>query len=106
MDAPATRRAGFQLLSRRNIRCRGSARMICKRVLLSWAFVAGALVSSLPVTGQTADQQPSQNVKEEHDTQVDQAKLHNPVLWHDPGHIVELDLMNGQGGNDSKPAPP
>src|SRR4051812_11085136 len=80
--------------------------MICKRVLLSWAFVAGALVSSLPVTAQIGDQQPSQNVKEEHDTPVDQAKLHNPVLWHDPGHIVELDLMNGQGGNDSKPAPP
>jgi len=79
--------------------------MICKRAVLSWALIAGAFVSCFPVTGQT-DQKPSQNIKEEHDRPVDRAKLKNPVLWHDPGHIAELDLLNGQGGNDDKPAPP
>lgn len=76
------------------------------RILLAWVSAAGVLLSCFPAAGQRIDQQAPQTSEAEHDKPVDRARLHNPVLWHDPGHIAELDLLNGQGGNERKPAPP
>ena len=42
----------------------------------------------------------------DNDKPVDAAKLHNPVLWRDPGAIAALDFYDGQGGKDGQPAAP
>src|SRR5579863_7126459 len=55
-------------------------------------------------------EQPSNDNSARHDREndkpIDPARLHNPVLWHDPGRISALDLFDGQGGQQSQPAPP
>jgi len=33
-------------------------------------------------------------------------KVHNPVIWHDPGNVASLDLLHGQGGEKHAPKPP
>jgi hypothetical protein len=80
--------------------------MRCNRIVLAWVFAAGVSLSCFVAAGQTSDQQVAQTSEAEHDKPVDRTNLHKPVLWHDPGHIAELDLLNGQGGNDRKPSPP
>ena len=44
--------------------------------------------------------------RHENDKPVDAARLHNPVLWHDPGNISALDLYDGQGGKEGQPVAP
>jgi len=51
-------------------------------------------------TGQTKS-----DTQEDHEP-VRADQIHNPVLWHDPGDISTLDLLNGEGGGDGMPAPP
>src|SRR5579863_6226309 len=55
-------------------------------------------------------EQPSNDNSARHDREndkpIDPARLHNPVLWHDPGRISALDLFDGQGGQQSQHAPP
>lgn len=34
------------------------------------------------------------------------SRIHNPVLWHDPGQISSLNLFYGQGGEDGQPVSP
>jgi hypothetical protein len=80
--------------------------MRCNRRVLAGALVAGLLIPSLSSPAQTRDPEPSQASKDDHDKPVDRTRLHNPQLWHDPGKIAELDLLNGQGGKDKRPAPP
>lgn len=66
----------------------------------------------LPVNGargQSVDQpsaKTSRNLVRDNDKPVDTARLHNPVLWHDPGAIATLDLYEGQGGKQGRPAAP
>lgn len=44
--------------------------------------------------------------KDKDDQPVERARLHNPVLWHDPGAIAGLDLYYGQGGKNGQPVAP
>lgn len=62
------------------------------------------LAPSYPLISQQAGDLSTQ--KGDHDEPVDSARLHNPVLWHDPGTISELDLFYGQGGKNGEPEPP
>lgn len=80
--------------------------MKCNRRVLTGALVAGLLIPGFSSPAQTRTQEQSRTSKEEHDKPVDRARLHNPVLWHDPGKIADLDLVNGQGGKEMQPVPP
>ena len=33
-------------------------------------------------------------------------RIHDPVLWHDPGNIAAKDLLHGLGGAEDEPRPP
>jgi hypothetical protein len=79
--------------------------MKCNRRVLLWAL--GSCVFTSPsrfLISQETDDHPKQ--REDDDKPVDPARLHNPVLWRDPGSISQLDLFYGQGGKDGMPAPP
>ena len=80
--------------------------MKCNRRVLAGALAFGLLIPSLLLPAQTEDQESSRLNRDAHDKPVDRARLHNPVLWHDPGKIAELDLLNGQGGREKRPVPP
>jgi hypothetical protein len=59
--------------------------------------------------GRSAEQPPAKQTidqKLDNDEPVDAAKLHNPVLWQDPGAISALNLYEGQGGKEERPAAP
>ena len=43
---------------------------------------------------------------EDNDRPLPASKVHNPVLWKDPGNIGQLDLFYGQGGKDHVPVEP
>lgn len=79
--------------------------MKCNRMVMVWALVAGLLIPSVGTAGQQVDQA-SASSKHEHDKPVERDRLHNPVIWHDPGTIASLDLLNGQGGKNKQPVPP
>ena len=79
--------------------------MKCNRGAFVWILVVFLiLVPAHTLIGQQAEYSSKQN--DHNDKTVDQTLLHNPVLWHDPGMISELDLFHGQGGKDGQPAPP
>ena len=80
--------------------------MKCNRGVLSWVLVAGTLVPSLPSTSQPAEKQSSESSKKASEKPVVAARLHSPVLWHDPGKIAELDLLYGEGRKKGQPVPP
>ena len=67
-----------------------------------------ALTSSLYLCVCRAADRPAQGEtpKTNHDKPVQLSRLHNPVLWHDPGAIASLDLFYGQGGKKAQPAAP
>ncbi|WP_109485170.1 hypothetical protein [Occallatibacter savannae] len=71
------------------------------RIVLVWALVAGLLTQSISIVGQEIG-----SGKHDQAKSVDRERLHNPALWHDPGKIAELDLLNGQGGKDKRPVAP
>jgi hypothetical protein len=77
-------------------------------VLIGIAVLTLALFSPSAVHSQPLEQSTANPANEHHDNDqpVDAAKLHNPVLWHDPGNIAALDLYDGQGGKEGQPAPP
>lgn len=56
--------------------------------------------------GQIAPDRSPDKRHDDDDKPVDAARLHNPVLWRDPGQIGTLDLLYGQGGKDGQPVPP
>jgi hypothetical protein len=67
------------------------------------------LLSSLAAQCQSADQplaETSSKRNHDNDNPVDAARLHNPVLWHDPGAISSLNLYDGQGGKEGQPGAP
>ena len=83
--------------------------MKCNRsVLAGIAAVCIFLMPANPSFTQTGNEQSVQGAKqkESHDRPVGPARLHNPVLWHDPGPISALDLFYGQGGRDGRPVAP
>ena len=80
--------------------------MKCNRGVLSWVRVAGTLVPSISLIGQPAEKQSSESTKKESEKPVAAARLHNPVLWHDPGKIAKLDLLYGEGRKKGQPVPP
>jgi hypothetical protein len=80
--------------------------MKCNRGVLSWVLVAGTLVPSLSLISQPAQKQSSESTKKESEKPVVAARLHNPVLWHDPGKIAKLDLLYGEGRKKGQPVPP
>ena len=75
--------------------------MECNRIVMVWALVAGMLIPGMAMTGQDVE-----SSKQEHDKPVERDRLHNPAIWHDPGTIAGLDLLNGQGGKDRQPVGP
>lgn len=78
--------------------------MKCNRSVLIWTLIFGVSASPLhPLILHLSGDPAQQNGD---DKPVDPAHLRNPVLWHDPGTISELDLLYGQGGKDGQPAPP
>ena len=50
--------------------------------------------------------EPAGKNKQDDDAPVPASQIHNPVLWHDPGEISSLDLLNGEGGKDGMPTAP
>ena len=80
--------------------------MKCNRRVLSWVLVAGLLLPNLSLLIQQAESQSFQSCKEEKQEPVNRARLHNPVLWRDPGKITELNLLYGEGGAKGQPLPP
>src|SRR5437762_8451574 len=79
------------------------------RVLIGIAVLTLPLSPPSAVHSQLAEQSttnPASNHHDDNDQPVDAAKLHNPVLWHDPGTIAALDLYDGQGGKEGQPAAP
>jgi len=79
--------------------------MKCNRSVLSWVLVTGLLFPNHCLLGQVAEQG-SHTSNEAGDKPVDLANLHDPAIWHDPGRISDLDLLNGRGGPEGKPTPP
>jgi hypothetical protein len=75
-------------------------------VLVTGILCAGVCVSGISLIGQPAEKQTSRNSEDTNEKPVDAARLHNPALWHDPGKIAGLDLLNGEGGKDGRPAAP
>ncbi|WP_348264307.1 hypothetical protein P8935_07170 [Telmatobacter sp. DSM 110680] len=76
-----------------------------------WIGITILTLSLLPPTAhsQPAEQSTTKtagNPKRDNDNPVDAAKLHNPLLWHDPGAIDALDLYNGRGGKEGQPVAP
>ncbi len=61
-----------------------------------------------PSQPQSADDPAKANGHDDdgNDSPVDTTKLHNPVLWHDPGRISSLNLLYGAGGKDGQPVGP
>lgn len=55
--------------------------------------------------GDTAGKQ-SKVKPEDNDKPIAGDRVHNPVLWTDPGNIAERDLYYGQGGEKHQPKPP
>ncbi|HEY1577764.1 MAG TPA: hypothetical protein VGF82_11915 [Terracidiphilus sp.] len=73
---------------------------ICTLGASAFAYPAHRLISQ-PVRDHSQHKE-----KDDDDKPVDSARLHNSVLWHDPGLAAALDLLNGQGGKDGQPVPP
>jgi hypothetical protein len=65
--------------------------------ILSCASVIG-LAQSQPALGKKSD-------KDNHKP-ISSARIHNPVLWQDPGNISRKNLFYGQGGKKGQPKPP
>ncbi|HEY2471763.1 MAG TPA: hypothetical protein VGI45_28515 [Terracidiphilus sp.] len=83
--------------------------MQCNRSVLIRALIVCVFgVQAHPGFSQPAVDKLAQSAKQadKDDQPVDTARLHNPVLWHDPGTISSLDLFYGQGGKDDQPAAP
>lgn len=81
--------------------------MKCSRRAFIWTLgLSAAAVPTHRLISQTDENESTNKQKKDDDKRVDAARLHNPVLWHDPGSIASLDLFYGQGGKDSQPAPP
>jgi hypothetical protein len=89
--------------------------MKCNRSALIGAVFTLFLLTSQGAFGQSAEQAPTAGQESTKDTSdhshdsdepVDAARLHNPVLWHDPGAISALNLYDGQGGNAGQPVAP
>ena len=79
--------------------------MKCNRRVLIGTLIFGVCVSPAhSLIAQSPDPNPAQ--KEDTDKPVDPERLRQPVLWHDPGMISELDLLYGQGGKDGAPVSP
>ncbi len=83
--------------------------MKCNRgALIGIAFTL-FLLPPQGALGQLAQQQPARDTgghDRDNGDPVDAARLHNPVLWHDPGAISALNLYDGQGGKDGQPVAP
>lgn len=83
--------------------------MRCNRgVFINALILCVLLIRPHPSLSQAASNQstPCEEQKRGDDQPVEEACLHNPALWHDPGPIASLDLFYGQGGKDGQPAPP
>ena len=84
--------------------------MKCNRgALIGIAVFTLFLLPPQGALGQLAEQQPAGDTgghDRDNGDPVDAARLHNPVLWHDPGAISTLNLYDGQGGKDGQPAAP
>jgi len=80
--------------------------MTCNRSVLSWVLVTGLLIPTVSLKSQQDENRASQGKKDRSDRAVDAARLHNPVLWHDPGNISGLNLYYGEGGEANQPAAP
>ena len=80
--------------------------MKCNRSVWQWVLVGTLLIPSVPLVSPGQDKGSPQNRKEDKDEPVAAARLHRPAIWHDPGRIATLDLLNGQGGNEGRPVAP
>ena len=82
--------------------------MKCNRLVEITLFALCLLVVP-PVQGQVAEKPPADGSSargHDNDEPVIATKLHNPLLWHDPGQISALNLYDGQGGKAGQPVPP
>ena len=79
--------------------------MKCNRRTLNSVLMIGLLISGVSSISQPFERQSFQD-KQDNERPVESARLHHPVLWHDPGSIAKLNLYYGQGGADNLPAAP
>jgi hypothetical protein len=83
--------------------------MTCNRSLLTQTLIVCVVLVQAPsVRGQATEDKAAQSAKQKDTDErpVDAARLHNPLLWRDPGTISTLDLFYGQGGKDGQPVAP
>lgn len=78
------------------------------RVLIGITVLTLSVFLPQSARSQPAEQSTTNPANNRHDNDepVDAARLHHPVLWHDPGNIAALDLYDGQGGAEGQPAAP
>jgi len=82
--------------------------MKCSRcALVLIAVLALNLLPPQGVQGQSTEKNSTKKISDhDNDKPVDAARLHNPVLWHNPGAISALNLYGGQGGVGGQPVAP
>ena len=81
--------------------------MKCSRRSFIWTLGLSAIaVPTHRLISQTDENEFTHKQKKDNHKPVDVARLHNSVLWRNPGAIASLDLFYGQGGKESQPAPP
>lgn len=80
--------------------------MKCNRGVFSWVLAGTLLFSSHVCISHPGEAQSLQSDSGDREKPVNPARLHDPAIWHDPGRIADLDLLNGQGGRDGQPTAP
>lgn len=80
--------------------------MKCNRSVWKWALAGALVIPCITLPGQQRSKAHSLNTNQDHDQPVPVARLHRSAIWHDPGRIAGLDLLNGQGGKSGQPVPP
>jgi len=80
--------------------------MKCNRSVFQCVLVSALIVPGLALISQSTENQSSSSSRENRDSVVDPARLHDPAIWHEPGSIAQLNLLYGQGGKELQPAPP
>jgi hypothetical protein len=59
-----------------------------------------------PTNASKQDNETADASKKDHDNPLPAAKVHNPILWEDPGNIAGRNLFFGQGGEKHQPKAP
>lgn len=77
-----------------------------RAILAGPGLIAILVCSSLVLLAQSQPADSGKKNHKENHKPISSAKVHNPILWKDPGDISSKDLFYGAGGQDGQPKPP